>query len=105
VLWFLAFRLVLAPLLMVGIAEAVNLKDPEARAAVLVASIPIAIASFTLAEEYHIGEALLTKAVVFGTALLLPTAILVLEGLDNAGKFKFTKVKLAAPGAAGAGGY
>jgi ACR3 family arsenite efflux pump ArsB len=96
VVWLMVFKLVIAPLIMVGLAKLVDLDDPEARAAVIIASIPISLASFTLAEEYGVGAALLTKCVVLGTALLLPTAILVLKALDSSETFEFTKLSAGA---------
>lgn len=87
VLWMLAFKLVICPLLMIGLARALDLDAATARAAVLVAAIPISLASFTLAETFGIGEALLTKLVILGTVLLLPAAVLWLEALDSTDTF------------------
>lgn len=83
----LVFKLVLCPLLMVALAKALNLDDGPARAATLVATIPISLASFTLAETFGLGEALLAKLVVLGTLLMLPATVLWLEALDNTDTF------------------
>lgn len=83
----LAFKLVICPLLMVALAEVMGLDDATARAAVLVATIPISLASFTLAETFAVGQALLTKLVIIGTVLLLPTTVLWLEALDHTETF------------------
>eukprot|EP00892_Ulva_mutabilis_P001562 jgi/Ulvmu1/11406/UM075_0068.1 len=87
VVWMLGFKLVLCPLIMLGLAKALDLDDPTSRAAVLVATIPISLASFTLAETFGVGEALLTKLVVLGTLLMLPATVLWLEVLDSTDTF------------------
>jgi predicted permease len=82
---FMLSKLILVPLLMVGLAEAVNLNDEAGRAAVLIASLPISMASFSLASRYKIGESVLSANVALGTALVLPTVIiwnLVMDALD-----------------------
>jgi predicted permease len=70
---------------MVGLAKAVNLNDEAGRAAVLIASLPISMASFSLASRYKIGEAVLSENVALGTALILPTVLLwnlVMDAVD-----------------------
>lgn len=98
----LGCKLVLCPLLMVGLAKALDLDDATARAAVLVATIPISLASFTLAETFGVGESLLTKLVILGTVLMLPTAVLWLEALDNTGTFLLPPPQIPTGGAPGA---
>lgn len=68
-------KLILVPLVMVGLAKAFSLNDEAGRAAVLMACLPISMASFSLASNYKIGEALLSENVALGTALMLPTVI------------------------------
>jgi predicted permease len=82
---FMLSKLILVPLLMFGLAKAVNLNDEAGRAAVLIASLPISMASFSLASRYKIGESVLAANVALGTALVLPTVIiwnLVMDALD-----------------------
>jgi len=55
------------------------------RAAILIASLPISMASFSLAKQYNIGEAELATNVAVGTILMLPTVLcwnIVLDKLD-----------------------
>jgi len=61
-------KLVLVPLVMVGLAKACRLTNEAGRAAVLIASLPISMASFSLASHYKIGEAVLSANVAVGTA-------------------------------------
>lgn len=78
-------KLVLVPLVMVGLAKAVGLDDQAGRAAVLMAALPISLASFSLANRYKAGEAFLSENVALGTALILPTVLLwnlVMDDLD-----------------------
>jgi predicted permease len=95
----LAFKLVLAPLLMVGLAKALDLKGATSRAAVLVATLPISSASFSLGERYGIGQGVLSACVAAGTALMLPTVIVWVEVLDRLDLFKVPAVPAGAPGA------
>ena len=78
-------KLVIAPLLMLGLALGMGLDDEASRAAVLIGSLPISMASFTLASQYEIGEGLLSANVFMGTLLMLPTVLIwniVLDKLD-----------------------
>lgn len=68
-------KLLLVPIVMVGLAKAFDLNDEASRAAVLIACLPISMASFSLASNYKIGEAFLSENVALGTALMLPTVI------------------------------
>lgn len=79
-------KLVLVPLVMVGLARSpiFSLGDEAGRAAILIAALPISMASFSLGSHYHTGEALLSSNVCVGTALMLPTVLvwnLVLDGV------------------------
>jgi predicted permease len=85
-------KLVLVPLIMVGLASALDLEGNNGRAAVLIAALPISLASFTLASEYKIGFELLSTNVVLGTALLLPTILVWNLVLDAFDLFPITKV-------------
>jgi predicted permease len=82
---FMFSKLVIVPLIMLGLALAADLDDVPGRAAVLIAALPISLASFSLASNYDIGQAVLSENVAMGTLLLLPTILiwnLVLDGLD-----------------------
>jgi predicted permease len=85
-------KLVLVPLIMVGLASAFDLEGNNGRAAVLIAALPISLASFTLASEYEIGFELLSTNVVLGTAFLLPTILVWNLVLDAFDLFPITKV-------------
>ena len=73
---FLVAKLVLVPFVMLGLALAADLDDVPGRAAVLIASLPISMASFSLGSNYNIGQSILSANVAFGTILLLPTVLL-----------------------------
>jgi predicted permease len=73
---YMLCKLVVVPLLMVGLAKGMNLNNEAGRAAVLIAALPISMASFSLANRYEIGEAVLSANVALGTALILPTILL-----------------------------
>jgi len=63
----------------------VGLNNEAGRAAVLIAALPISMASFSLANKYQVGEAILSENVALGTALVLPTIIvwnLVMDAFD-----------------------
>ena len=80
-------KLVLVPLIMLGLALAADLGDVPGRAAVLIAALPISMASFSLASSYNIGQVFLSANVAFGTLLLLPTILLWNLVLDGLGVF------------------
>jgi predicted permease len=88
--WYSAFlfmlsKLFVVPFIMVGLAKALGLNDEAGRAAVLIAALPISMASFSLAGHYKIGHATLSANVVLGTALMLPTILIwdiVMDKLD-----------------------
>ena len=70
---------------MVGLAKGMDLDDQAGRAAILIASLPISLASFSLGHQYQIGEADLAANVAAGTLLMLPTILvwnLVLDKVD-----------------------
>jgi len=80
-------KLVLVPLVMVGLAYGLSLDDEAGRAAVLIAALPISMASFSLASHYKIGATLLSENVALGTLLLLPTILLWSLAMDRIGIF------------------
>mmetsp|Transcript_8511 Transcript_8511/g.16039 ORF Transcript_8511/g.16039 Transcript_8511/m.16039 type:complete len:405 (-) Transcript_8511:111-1325(-) len=82
---FMISKLIIVPILMIGLAKAFQLDDEPGRAAVLIASLPISLASFSLGSKYNKGEAALSTNVAVGTVLMLPTVViwnLVLDELD-----------------------
>lgn len=83
----MASKLIFVPLVMVGLAKLLALEDEPGRAAVLIASLPISMASFSLANRYKIGEAVMAENVALGTLLVLPTVVVWNLVLDEAGLF------------------
>jgi predicted permease len=69
----MALKLLIMPILTVGISKAFNLDDEPGRATVLIACLSISMASFTLGSRYEICEAILSENVILGTILFLPT--------------------------------
>jgi Membrane transport protein len=88
-------KLFLVPLLMVGLAKAMDLSDNSGRAAVLIASLPISLAAFSLGSHYKIGEALLSENIALGTALMLPTVLLWNLAMDSVELFPTTPIPSA----------
>jgi len=80
-------KLVLVPLIMVGLVIVMNLNDEASRAAVLIAVLPISQASFSLGSQYKIGEAFLAANVAVGTLLLLPAVLIWNIALDDLNLF------------------
>lgn len=72
---FMLSKLVLVPMVMVGLAKAMALNNIAGRAAVLIASLPVSLVSFSLGHQYSIGEAVLSANIGVGTILMLPTVI------------------------------
>jgi hypothetical protein len=85
-------KLFLVPLLMVGLAKAMGLSNNSGRAAVLIASLPISMAAFSLGSHYQIGEALLSENIALGTTLMLPTVLLWNLAMDDIGLFPPTPI-------------
>ncbi|KAL3934013.1 MAG: hypothetical protein SGARI_003566 [Bacillariaceae sp.] len=84
---FMLSKLVIVPLVMIFLAKAVKLDNQSARAAVLIASLPISLASFVLGSRYKIGEAILSENVALGTILILPTVLIWTVAMDELGVF------------------
>jgi predicted permease len=72
---------------MVGLAMAMHLDDQSGRAAVLIAALPISLASFVLGDRYQIGQAILSENVGLGTLLVLPTILIWNILMDELGIF------------------
>ena len=84
---FMLAKLVLVPALMVGCAAAVGLQGAAARAAVLLASLPISAAAIAVADVYDVGRDLVQANVFLGNLLVLPTTILWFVFMDGVGLF------------------
>jgi predicted permease len=84
---YMCSKLIVIPLIMLGLALLFNLNDEASRAAVLISALPISMASFSLADRYGIGQAVLSENVALGTLLILPTIILWNMALDALGLF------------------
>lgn len=83
-------KLVLVPAVMVGCAAAVGLSDPYARAAVLIAALPIAPASSVLSKQYGVGDKVVVSNVVLGNLLILPTTLVWMAFMDGVDLFNST---------------
>lgn len=84
---FMVSKLVLVPLMALGLAKAFDLENEAGRAAVLIAALPISLASFSLGSKYEIGESILSANVSLGTLLMLPTIIIWILVMDAADVF------------------
>ncbi|KAL3815988.1 hypothetical protein ACHAXA_005197 [Cyclostephanos tholiformis] len=73
---YMLSKLIVIPLIMLALALLFDLNDEAGRAAVLIAALPISMASFSLADRYGIGQAVLSENVALGTLMILPTIIL-----------------------------
>lgn len=76
-------KLILVPLLMLGLVDAYDLPNTYARSAVLVAALPISLAAFSLGKQFDIGEGSLAANVTMGTILMLPTLLVWIEVMDH----------------------
>ena len=83
----MALKLVVVPLLMVGITKLFRLNDEAGRAAVLISCLPISMAGFTLGSQYEIGESILSMNVIIGTLLILPTVLMWNVLMDTIGLY------------------
>ena len=78
-------KLMFMPMMMVWISKLFNLNDEAGRASILIACLPISMASFSFGSRFEIGENLLSLNVILGTILVLPTVLLwnlVMDSLD-----------------------
>jgi predicted permease len=72
---YLTIKLLFIPLLTLPIGIAFGLDGQALRAAVLIAALPIAMASFTLSKIYKVGESIMTGGIIAGTFLMIPALI------------------------------
>ncbi len=77
---YMAVKLIFVPFLMVGCAFAVGLSDSEARAAVLIALLPVSPPAFALTGHYGVGLAEAVSTILVGKILVIPT-ILAWQGI------------------------
>lgn len=75
------------PLLMVPIVLMLGIEGREARAAILIASMPVALSGFSLTTQYGIEKSkkLIAHTIVWGTVLMMPTILIwlaIMDGLD-----------------------
>ena len=84
---YMIIKLILVPALMVGCAFAVGLEGAEGRAAVLLASLPVSPAAYTLAEKYEVGQDIAESNIFFGNLLVLPTTIAWVAFMDSINLF------------------
>mmetsp|Transcript_14447 Transcript_14447/g.27083 ORF Transcript_14447/g.27083 Transcript_14447/m.27083 type:complete len:256 (+) Transcript_14447:1-768(+) len=88
---YMTAKLILVPMIMVGLAKAVKLDDQTGRAAVLIAALPISLASFVLGSRYKVGEVVLSENVALGTILVLPTILVWNLVMDELGIFPLSE--------------
>ncbi|KAL7543661.1 hypothetical protein ACHAXR_013347 [Thalassiosira sp. AJA248-18] len=84
---FMISKLIIVPLVMVGLSKGLKLENEGGRAAILIAALPISMASFCLGHQYDIGTPDLATNVAVGTLLMLPTVLLWNIALDKAGLY------------------
>jgi predicted permease len=84
---YMMSKLIVTPLIVLGLALLFNLNDEAGRAAVLIAALLISMAAFSFADQYKIGQAVLLENVALGTLLILSTIILCNMTLDTVDLF------------------
>lgn len=84
---YMAVKLVAIPAIMVGCAAAVGLEGAMARAAVIVAALPVSPAAFALCDRYRCGEAAAVANVFVGNLLVLPTTLAWVAFMDATNLF------------------
>ena len=97
---YMAVKLVAVPATMIGCAIAVGLEGAMARAAVILAALPVSPAAFALSDRYRCGEAAAVANVFLGNLLVLPTTLAWVAFMDATDLFLVTAA--ASPAAAGA---
>lgn len=79
---YMIIKLILVPAISVGCAAAVGLQGATARAAVLLAALPISSAAFALSSMYNVGDEVVTSNVFLGNLLVLPTTLAWMSFMD-----------------------
>ena len=102
---YMIVKVIIVPALMVGCAAAVGLEGANARAAVLLAALPISAAAFSLSDKYKVGTAEAVANIFWGNLLVLPTTLAWMAFMDGVDLFPMQKSSVpnacAAPPAAG----
>ena len=88
---YMLVKLILVPAVMVGCCFAVGLDGGPARAAVLLASLPISAAAFTLCDRYSTCLKEAVANIFWGTVLVLPTTLAWMAFLDAVDLFPMVK--------------
>jgi predicted permease len=105
VIGYMLVKLIIAPAIAVGCCFAVGLDGGPARASVLLASLPISAAAFTLCDRYSACLQAAVTNIFWGTVLVLPTTLGWMAFLDAVDLFPLTKTPVpdvcAAPPATG----
>ncbi|KAL4458898.1 hypothetical protein ABPG75_013763 [Micractinium tetrahymenae] len=91
---YMIVKLILVPMLMVGCCFAVGLNGATARAAVLVATLPVSAAAFALCKTYNVGDDVAVVNVFLGNLLILPTTIAWVSAMDGMDLFPASYSKL-----------
>lgn len=82
---YLFIKFFIAPALMLGIAKNMfNLKCDIGRSAVIIATVPTSLASFTLTKRFELSsQSVMAFNVIIGTILMLPFVLMWLEIMDE----------------------
>jgi predicted permease len=84
---YMVLKLLVVPLIMVGLVQAMPLDDEARHIAVLISSFPIALLSFPVGVQYSTGETILSANFAAATLLLLPSLFLWEFALNAFGLF------------------
>lgn len=77
----------LVPLLTVAFCEAFGIRGYLARCAVILASLPVSVAGFTLAVRYKTQSDVMAAIIAFGNITMVVALIMVLATLDKTGAY------------------
>ncbi len=89
IIGYMAIKLVLVPLLMIGCAFAVGLDGELARAAVLISVLPVSPPAFALTGHYGAGLSEAVSCILIGKILVLPSILAWQAVMDAVGVFSF----------------
>ena len=91
---YMVVKLIIVPAVMVGCAFAVGLEGAPARAAVVIASLPISAAAFTLCDRYDVLQKEAVSNIFFGNLLVLPTTLAWIAFMDAVELFPVVKTAM-----------
>jgi len=80
-------KFLFVPILMIPILLLFGLENSQARIGVLIAALPIALAGFTLCENYHVGAEYMSSQIIWGTILMIPVTIAWDAFMESVGLF------------------